>query len=157
VQGDFGYVFSNSAQRFYSLDGDGRVMPEPAPGAEWTGARSTDSSESRRSGASVLQTVRAQLMMYKLQHNDAEVDLARYPNWEQLTGRTRVDGTPDPAGPYGPYLAKAPVNWRNGSSAVEIVAKVPAGYRTSKKVGFVQDGASGRIWMVDDKGVIVVD
>jgi hypothetical protein len=97
------------------------------------------------------------MMLYKLQHNDDEVDLTRYPNWEQLTGRTRVDGTPDPAGKYGPYLAKPPVNWRNGSAAVEVVRKVQAGYRTHKHVGFVQDGTTGRIWLVDERGALVAD
>jgi hypothetical protein len=158
VPGDYGFVFSRTGEKVYALDAEGRVMPDTLPGSEWKAPRhggSGGGSGSESADVSMIQTIRSQFALYKLQHNDNDVDLVRYPNWEQLTGRTRVDGTPDPAGKYGPYFARVPVNSRNGSSAVEVLPKVPARYRTSKKVGFVKDGDSGRIWLVDEGGAVM--
>jgi len=53
-----------------------------------------------------LQQVRAQLQLYRLQHNNTyPTDIAA-----QLTSRTDEDGTIDPAGDFGPYLKFFPSN-----------------------------------------------
>jgi len=53
-----------------------------------------------------LQSVRAQLELYRLQHNNA------YPTdiTTQLTSKTDDDGTIDPAGALGPYMRFFPDN-----------------------------------------------
>ena len=56
--------------------------------------------------ASDLQTVRHQVELYRLQHNDAWP--AGNKIVAQLTGTTKLNGTPD--GPFGPYLTTFPTN-----------------------------------------------
>jgi general secretion pathway protein G len=53
-----------------------------------------------------LQSIRAQLELYKMQHNDA------YPTHieKQLTNKTDVDGNADSNGAYGPYIPTFPAN-----------------------------------------------
>jgi general secretion pathway protein G len=63
---------------------------------------------------SLLQTMRSQVELYKLQHNDqlpgvdddGDIDAADF--WADLTGRTNPDGTT--GGNLGPYLQSTPVN-----------------------------------------------
>ena len=53
-----------------------------------------------------LQQVRAQLELYRLQHNNTyPTDIA-----SQLTSKTDDDGTINPAGAYGPYMKFFPAN-----------------------------------------------
>jgi len=53
-----------------------------------------------------LQFVRAQLELYRLQHNNSyPTDIAA-----QLTGKTDGDGTLDASGMFGPYLRSFPAN-----------------------------------------------
>ncbi len=66
-----------------------------------------------------LQTVRAQLELYKIQHND---NLPTYTSsdafWTGLTTKTDINGA---AGTdYGPYLQKAPTNPFNDHNDVDI-------------------------------------
>lgn len=53
-----------------------------------------------------LQSIRAQLELYKMHHNEA------YPTniTKQLTSRTDSDGTINPSGAFGPYLHVFPAN-----------------------------------------------
>ena len=53
-----------------------------------------------------LQSIRAQLELYKMHHNET------YPTnlTAQLTSKTDSDGTLNPAGAYGPYLHMFPAN-----------------------------------------------
>jgi len=64
-----------------------------------------------------LQSIRAQLELYRLHHN------GKYPTdiRDQLTGKTDSDGTPNAAGAYGPYLKQFPANpfVRRASKAVK--------------------------------------
>jgi general secretion pathway protein G len=53
-----------------------------------------------------LQSIRAQLELYKMHHNE---DYPTDPN-AQLTQKTDSDGTINPAGAYGPYLHLFPGN-----------------------------------------------
>ena len=67
-----------------------------------------------------LQQVRSQLSLYHLQHERRWPELAAFA--EQMTGRTNVRGTTDPAdGPLtlGPYLERIPDNPFTGGNAID--------------------------------------
>jgi len=66
-----------------------------------------------------LQTLRSQIQLFKLQHNDTLPDLVTN-QWNQLMSKTNVSGAVDTtaAGVYGPYLESLPVNPLNSSNTV---------------------------------------
>jgi len=69
-----------------------------------------------------LQTLRSQIELYKIQHNDIPPTLAAFE--DQMTGYTLVDGslaTASGPGVYGPYLQKIPINQFNDLDTVQIV------------------------------------
>ena len=78
----------------------------------------TEASNDARESAltSDLQTVRSQLELYKVQHNermpsvkeDGTADTANFV--VRMTGRTDQDGKVNAAGAFGPYLQKFPSN-----------------------------------------------
>jgi hypothetical protein len=90
-----------------------------------------------RSIAPVLQTLRGQLELYKIQHAD------QFPTWNQMAGwRAMLNGTDangDPGKKYGPYIPWPPVNPVTGKSAI-----APAG-SADGQTGWVYDGKSGQI------------
>jgi len=108
------------------------------------------STDARKNSlTSQLQTVRSQLELYKLQHNDklpgfagATADL----QWEQMTGQTDVNGlttTKD----FGPYLQQTPANPLNTNSKVATgttdattSSSFPAG------TGFYVNTSNGKVW-----------
>ena len=63
-----------------------------------------------------LQTVRSQIQLYKIQHNDALPTAAGIVT--QLTGKTDIDGTANSSGAYGPYLQQFPTNPFNDLATV---------------------------------------
>jgi general secretion pathway protein G len=75
------------------------------------------STEAKTSSlASDLQTVRSQIELYKIQHNDA-LPGAGTASWVQaMTGQTDVAGAVGTD--YGPYLQKVPTNPFNDSDVV---------------------------------------
>ncbi|MBN2269202.1 MAG: prepilin-type N-terminal cleavage/methylation domain-containing protein [Sedimentisphaerales bacterium] len=65
-----------------------------------------------------LQTMRSQIELYKIQHNDALPSAAAVGFVAALTGQTDIAGA---AGTdYGPYLQKIPTNQFNDSSTIRI-------------------------------------
>jgi len=67
-----------------------------------------------------LQTLRSQIELYKIQHNDIPPTIAGFS--DQLTKYTDVDGIVQlAAGPgvYGPYIQKIPVNQFNDDDTVQ--------------------------------------
>ena len=104
------------------------------------------SQEARESSASsLLQTIRSQLELYKLQHGDkwpttSGGAVAAEFDWTALTGVTPYGNPPKN---YGPYLQDTPVNPLNGSSTI---AAAPA-----SGVGFVFD-VNGKFYAVDADG-----
>lgn len=67
-----------------------------------------------------LQTMRSQIELYKIQHND-DLPGSGTATFEQaLTGKTDIDGAVDAAGAYGPYLQKIPTNQFNDLSTVRM-------------------------------------
>ncbi|MCK6454918.1 MAG: prepilin-type N-terminal cleavage/methylation domain-containing protein [Phycisphaerae bacterium] len=64
-----------------------------------------------------LATIRGQLELYRLQHNNTYPAVNTFS--DQMTKKTDVDGTVNQAnGKYGPYLQTVPVNPFNNSSVV---------------------------------------
>jgi len=75
-----------------------------------------------------LQTMRSQIELYKIQHNDAlpalagegEADFA-----SRMTEQTDING--DPGTDYGPYIQKIPTNQFVDSNDVEVGVGAPGG------------------------------
>jgi general secretion pathway protein G len=65
-----------------------------------------------------LQTVRSQIELYKIQHNDDLPGAGGATFVQALTGKTDIDGAVAAAGAYGPYLQKIPTNQFNDNSSV---------------------------------------
>ncbi len=105
----------------------------------------------RNSTSSLLQTIRSQVELYKMQHGDmwpttdGTSDATKW-DWELLTGKTNFAGgavTKSATGAYGPYLQQLPKNPFNNSSSV--AADGASG------VGFVFE-SSGKFYSVDAAG-----
>ena len=95
----------------------------------------------KNSTTSLLQTLRSQIELYKLQHNDVAPDITDSTNqWTKLTTQTESDGTAPEAGDtvFGPYLQAAPRNPLNGNTTC---AAAPAA-----GVGFVYNTTTGKLW-----------
>jgi hypothetical protein len=114
------------------------------------------------SAVDVQQTLRAQLALYRLMHRDELPDLLGR-GWEQITRRTKDDGTVSEKGTCGPYLLQRPVNPMNGLSHVMAVASVgdkdlPATATPGKAgAGFLFEASTGRLWITDASGVRALD
>jgi hypothetical protein len=102
---------------------------------------------------SQVQTVRSQIELYALQHNDKRPDF-RNQGWSQLTQPTRADGRVDPAGDLGPYLNGAPTNSLNNRSRILISRTTPKkDFRyTGGDCGFIYDESTGKFWGLDAEG-----
>jgi general secretion pathway protein G len=64
-----------------------------------------------------LQTVRSQIELYKIQHNDNPPAAANFV--AQMTSKTDIDGTVNATGAYGPYLQKMPTNPFNDMDTID--------------------------------------
>ncbi len=107
----------------------------------------TSASEDARvnSTHSLLQTIRAQIELYKLQHGDMWPTTSGNPvaaemSWTALTGVTPYG---NPSKNFGPYLQQTPVNPLNGSSTIANAA--------ASGVGFVLT-TGGKFYAVDKNG-----
>jgi len=80
-----------------------------------------------------LQTVRSQIELYKIQHNDNPPTLAGFV--AQMTGQTDINGAVGTD--YGPYLQKIPVEPFTDSNAVAA---------DGATVGWCYAAATGRFW-----------
>ena len=101
----------------------------------------TNASTNARSASttSQLQTLRSQIQLFKLQHNDTLPDLVTN-QWAQLLSTSNITGAVDAtaAGIYGPYLETTPRNPLNNNSAVDATASGPT-------IGWVYTVATGAI------------
>ena len=72
---------------------------------------------------SQLQTLRSQILLFKLQHNDVLPDLVAN-QWTQLMSKTNLAGTVDTTatGLFGPYLQSIPTNPLNTNKTVAAAA-----------------------------------
>lgn len=107
---------------------------------------SASSDARNNSTKSLLQTLRSQIELYKLQHGDQVPDLST--DWSELTGQTTFGSNT-----FGPYLQQTPVNPQNGLSTVEVVTTDAA--TPSAAVGFVFNSTNGRIWATDSAGTAI--
>jgi hypothetical protein len=117
------------------------------------GAVNDEPTAKTKSAISILQTLRSQIELYKLQHRDTPPNLSA--GWNQLTGKTDPAGKIDAKAPFGPYLRNDPVNPLTGGSKVKIVdvrdaSQLPRSGH--KDADFVFESNGGRLYMVDAKG-----
>lgn len=120
---------------------------------------STDAK--KNSLTSQLQTMRSQMELYKLQHNDrlpskltvAGLHGADPADWDQLTGQSDVNGNTGAAivgDKYGPYLQQVPTNPLNGLTTIlsDSAVDFPTldGATASQATGFVLNTTTGKIW-----------
>ncbi len=114
------------------------------------------SKEAKQSSlVTMVQSLRSQIALYKLQHNDKLPDLVT--SWDGLVKTTDASGTVVAAGTansFGPYMQAIPVNPLSNSSTVINGASSAATSNTV--VGYVYDynagAGSGNIWGTDATG-----
>ena len=155
---DAGFVFSTSTNRFLATDANGLVYDDGKARAGYVPADAGGTGAFAKSdGPAAVQALRKSIELYRQHHNGRVPDFTKYPRWEQLAGKTRADGKPDPAGPFGPYLFNKPVNSRNNSSDVDVVRKVARGYKPQKPAGYVFETSTAMIFLTDEVGAVVTD
>ena len=108
---------------------------------------SNATSEARNSSlSSTLATLRVQIRIYAMQHNDILPNLTH--GWEALTHKTDINGNIDPPnGPtFGPYLQTLPLNPLTGTPTPVVVD----GTAFTPGADYVYDynggSGTGRIW-----------
>ena len=103
------------------------------------------SQDARRSSlASQVQTLRAQVELYKLQHGDTLPDLVT--SWAPFTGTTTYGGKT-----FGPYMQSEPTNGlMNNVSTVKNGTAVVAGDTQAFVYDYGTAGSgSGKLWGID--------
>ena len=151
---DAGWVFSTASKRFYATDANGAVLDDVKTNATFIPADAGGTAKASGRPAEALQVLRQKIEQYRLQHNGKNPDLRKYPAWEQLTSKTRADGTPDANGEFGPYLFQAPVNPANGSSEVEVVKTLTRSYKPNRPVGYVFESSTAKIYLTNEHGML---
>jgi len=96
-----------------------------------------------------LQTLRSQIELYKIQHNDTPPTFANFT--AQMTAQTQLDGTPGTD--YGPYMQKIPINQFNNLTNLDNDATIGndgGGWEYDETTGAInaddaydQDGVAG--------------
>jgi hypothetical protein len=168
VPGPVGFVFNPGRCTFQVTDVSGMrvldptakpVLPaeeKPSPAAAAAAARELEKERDAQDAkfSATMKMLRAQLELYKVQHNDSLPDFNQFPNWEQLTRKTDAAGTVVADGKFGPYVDKPVKNPLTGTARVQVVAKAPGkNFKAmSDTVAYVLDAGSGRIWPVDKDG-----
>ena len=151
---DAGWVYSTASGRFWATDASGCVLDDMKTNAAFVPADAGGTAKASGKPAEALEVVRRKIELYRLQHNGKNPDLKKYPAWEQLTSKTDVNGTVNPGGEYGPYLFQPPVNPANGSSDVEVVARVTKAYKPKRPVGYVFESGSGQLYLINEHGAL---
>jgi hypothetical protein len=144
-----GLAFTVGAGLGYAVGGG----PKRAGAAQWVRTAPAKSDAAAVASARLMtQTLRSQLALYKLQHNDENPTLAQLQNnWSVLLQQTNARGSVMIGnGPgsqrYGPYLQSAPVNPLNGQTGVCPLAAPHAG------AGWAYDETTGQILPVAPTG-----
>jgi len=105
----------------------------------------------KNSVVSQLQTIRSQIQLFKLQHNDALPDLVTN-QWNQMLNKTDVTGSVNTtltANYFGPYLETAPKNPLNNNTSVAASA--------ANGVAWVYTIASGDIKATNQSASVTFD
>ena len=118
---------------------------------------SSASNDARKSNVqSTVQTLRSQVALYKLQHQDTLPDLIT--SWDPLLLKTDAAGSTTPAAgaqTFGPYMQDTPTNSLNSKTNV-----VNGTGNVTTACGFVYDYASGagsgKVWGTDIDGKTVI-
>ena len=113
------------------------------------------STDARKNSlTSQLQTIRSQMELYKLQHNDKLPDFATK-QWEQMTAQTDAGGfTTATTKDFGPYLQQIPANPLNSNVKVAVITGADPVFGTvgappdagAADVGFVVNTDNGKVW-----------
>ena len=145
-----GYILCVTTGKIFATAPDGKTIfddaavPDPIPSGSPQAKAATLKEQ--------LQTLRADLELYKLQHMDLFPDFVHNPAWEQMTRRTRSTGAFDLRG-FGPYIPRRPVNALNGFHKVETANTVPANYKVhGQQIGYVFENSTGRLFATDEHG-----
>jgi len=122
------------------------------------------SKEAKQSAlTSMVQSLRSQIALFKLQHNDylpgcnpvSNTTFAEATFWDQMTLFSDIAGATvaakDATHVYGPYMQSKCVNPINDSSTVAAAAAVGVGFVYDYNAGI----GSGKIWGVDATGALV--
>jgi len=113
----------------------------------------TNASQDARKNSltSQLQTIRSQIELYKLQHQDRLPDIRTAgTGWTLLTQKTTMQGTVDAAGSFGPYLQQVPTNPLNlGTNVIQGTGAAISGNNAT--TGWVYDygtagAGTGKFW-----------
>jgi general secretion pathway protein G len=111
------------------------------------------STDARRNSLlSQLQTMRSQVQLFRLQHNDILPDLVTN-QWNQFLQKTNLGGTVDTtaAGKYGPYLESTPKNLLNQDSTVAAVGGQGPG------IGWTYDVITGDVKATNQTDSLMFD
>jgi hypothetical protein len=150
-----GYVFFTSTGELRAADATGKRVAD----AEMMVMRHklTTAAGKAEVFQSLVQTLRSQLALYRLQHQDQLPDFRRYPLWEQLLNKTDATGAVLARGPLGPYLPTMPVNPMNGWTAVALFDGEPAAGLQPEglRIGWVIDSNTGKVWGTDHRGQVI--
>jgi hypothetical protein len=140
-------VKPDAAQALAAVDEDGGDAPEAPAGPS-----------PREQLAQVLRLLDERTLQWRLDHAGREPDFPTYPGWEQFTGATTADGTPQAHGPRGSYLAQPPVNPLNQLSTVivvdgplQVADRMPVG-----QAGFVYSKADRCYWGTNGTGRLIL-
>ena len=130
-----------------------RFCPFSSPKSATASAQDTPPTDIRAAKAaaalfSQLNTVRSQIALYRLQHNDNYPNFAKF-GWKQLTFKTNNAGQitgNDRAGVqlYGLYFFTAPGNPLTKSSEVLVVSTLPENFKAEGSYGFVFEESTGK-------------
>lgn len=106
----------------------------------------TSASDTAKANAMTtqLQTIRSQLELYRVQHNDGYPVLDSTDGWKRLTEKTNADGTFTGTPAFGPYLQKAPNNPINNSNAIWVLT-VGDDPSSTGSAGWSYDQPTGKI------------
>jgi general secretion pathway protein G len=118
---------------------------------------SSASNDARKSNVqSTVQTLRSQIALYKLQHQDVLPNLIT--NWDQLTKKTDVAGAVATTGTtFGPYMQDVPTNSLNSLSTVvngdgTAASATACGFVYDYGTGATAGTLTGKIWGTDVDG-----
>lgn len=119
------------------------------------------STDARRNSlTSQLQTIRSQIELYKLQHND-QLPAFATKGWVQMTSQSDASGDTQAATKdFGPYLQQTPTNPLNNNTAVLSVAADPTNIATDTVAagnGFVVNTANGKVWATNQTDTFYYD
>jgi general secretion pathway protein G len=130
---------------------------------------SSASNDARKSSlASTAQTMRSQIALYRLQHNDTlpgtgASGFVSATFWTQMTTKTDAQGVAYVAasslsGPFGPYMQTIPVNPLAASQAWQSTVTDGTLASTVSATGFVYDytGGTGNFWGTDATGAVIL-